>query len=211
MTKSHGELGQTITVSNVDSGKDLRATVVGPGWSVSASNPDHPISDDRIDPLRACAPALSACSSSSAAKPNKVELAKYRRPRRPARCGRRRTAAYLYEDLRAMRAGDIITILISENTRGSKSADTSAEKDSTMSNGLGGTGMGYLGLPGIRLGGRPSGIRHRRQRQNKFGRQGATNREDTLTGTISAIVTEVLPNGDLRIEGRRGSPVNQER
>lgn len=31
VTKSHGELGQTITVSNVDSGKDLRATVVGPG------------------------------------------------------------------------------------------------------------------------------------------------------------------------------------
>ena len=31
VTKSHGELGQTIIVSNVDSGKDLRATVVGPG------------------------------------------------------------------------------------------------------------------------------------------------------------------------------------
>lgn len=31
VTKSHGELGQTITVSNVDSGKDLRATVVAPG------------------------------------------------------------------------------------------------------------------------------------------------------------------------------------
>ncbi len=31
ITKSHGELGQTITVSNVDSGKELRATVVAPG------------------------------------------------------------------------------------------------------------------------------------------------------------------------------------
>lgn len=31
LTKSHGELGQTITVSNVDSGKELRATVVAPG------------------------------------------------------------------------------------------------------------------------------------------------------------------------------------
>jgi len=31
VTKSHGELGQTITVSNVDSGKELRATVVAPG------------------------------------------------------------------------------------------------------------------------------------------------------------------------------------
>ena len=31
VTKSHGEMGQTITVSNVDSGKELRATVVAPG------------------------------------------------------------------------------------------------------------------------------------------------------------------------------------
>lgn|SRR5574340_387176 len=31
VTKSHGELGQTITVSNVDSGKELRATIVAPG------------------------------------------------------------------------------------------------------------------------------------------------------------------------------------
>jgi flagella basal body P-ring formation protein FlgA len=31
VTKSHGELGQTITVSNVDSGKELRAKIVGPG------------------------------------------------------------------------------------------------------------------------------------------------------------------------------------
>jgi flagella basal body P-ring formation protein FlgA len=31
VTKANGELGQTITVSNTDSGKDLRAKVVGPG------------------------------------------------------------------------------------------------------------------------------------------------------------------------------------
>lgn len=31
VTKSHGEVGQTITVSNVDSGKDLQAIVVGAG------------------------------------------------------------------------------------------------------------------------------------------------------------------------------------
>ncbi len=31
VTKSHGELGQTITVSNADSGKELRAKIVAPG------------------------------------------------------------------------------------------------------------------------------------------------------------------------------------
>jgi flagellar L-ring protein precursor FlgH len=32
-----------------------------------------------------------------------------------------------------------------------------------------------------------------------------------LTGTISCVVTEVLPNGDLRIEGRREVTVNSEK
>ncbi|NOT22094.1 MAG: flagellar basal body P-ring formation protein FlgA [Nitrospiraceae bacterium] len=31
LTKSSGEIGQTVTVANVDSGKELRAKVVGPG------------------------------------------------------------------------------------------------------------------------------------------------------------------------------------
>jgi flagella basal body P-ring formation protein FlgA len=31
VTKSHGELGQTITVSNADSGKELRAKIIAPG------------------------------------------------------------------------------------------------------------------------------------------------------------------------------------
>ena len=46
--------------------------------------------------------------------------------------------------------------------------------------------------------------------KSKFGGKGATSRADTLTGTISTIVTEVLPNGDLRIEGKREVTVNSE-
>jgi flagellar L-ring protein precursor FlgH len=47
--------------------------------------------------------------------------------------------------------------------------------------------------------------------KNKFGGKGATSRADTLTGTLSAMVLEVLPNGDLRIEGHREVTVNSER
>lgn len=120
--------------------------------------------------------------------------------------------AYLYEDLRAMRAGDIITIKIAEKHKGSKSADTSAERDSTITNSLTGSGVGYLGIPGIRLGGEATrGLGVDASAKNKFNGKGATNREDTLTGTISAIVTQVMPNGDLRIEGRREVTVNSER
>ncbi len=119
--------------------------------------------------------------------------------------------AYLYEDLRAMRVGDILTIKIVEKHQGSKSADTSAERESTLNNSLSGAGIGYIGIPGVRLGGETMrGMGVNASAKNKFGGKGATNREDTLTGTISAIVTEVLPNGDLRVEGKREVTVNSE-
>ena len=120
--------------------------------------------------------------------------------------------AYLYEDMRAMRVGDILTIKIIENHKGSKSADTSAERDSTINNSLTGSAIGYIGIPGIRLGGEARrGLGIDASASNKFEGKGTTNREGTLTGTISSIVTEVLPNGDLRIEGRREVTVNSEK
>jgi flagellar L-ring protein precursor FlgH len=120
--------------------------------------------------------------------------------------------AYLYEDLRAMRVGDILTIKIVENHKGSKSADTTAERDSTIQTSLAGTAVGYIGIPGIRLGGEARrGLGIDASATNKFGGKGATSREGTLTGTMSVVVTEVLPNGDLRVEGRREVTVNSEK
>lgn len=120
--------------------------------------------------------------------------------------------AYLYEDLRAMRAGDVLTVRIVEKHSGSKSADTGVQRESTIQNRMIGAGMGYVGLPGIRLSDETRrGFSIEGSANNKFNGKGATSREDTLTGTISVIVTEVLPNGDLRIEGRREVTVNSEK
>ncbi|MDH4187931.1 MAG: flagellar basal body L-ring protein FlgH [Nitrospira sp.] len=119
--------------------------------------------------------------------------------------------AYLYEDLRAMRVGDILTIKIVEKHSGSKSADTKAERESTVNNALSGSANGYIGIPGVRLGGEGMrGLGVDASSKSKFGGKGATNRADTLTGTISTVVTAVLPNGDLRIEGKREVTVNSE-
>jgi flagellar L-ring protein FlgH len=120
--------------------------------------------------------------------------------------------AYLYEDLRAMRIGDILTVKIVENHKGSKSADTAAQRESTIQNSLIGSGMGYIGIPGIRFSDETRrGFGINANANSKFGGKGSTSRAGTLTGTISAIVTEVLPNGDLRIEGRREVSVNSEK
>lgn len=113
--------------------------------------------------------------------------------------------AYLYEDLRAMRVGDILTVQIVETNSGSKSADTSAGRESTIDNSI----TGAFGLD-------PTGVLLKKlavdaSAQNEFEGSGETTREDSLTGTISAMVTEVLPNGDLRIKGRREVTVNNEK
>ncbi|MDH5740849.1 MAG: flagellar basal body L-ring protein FlgH [Nitrospira sp.] len=120
--------------------------------------------------------------------------------------------AYLYEDLRAMRTGDILTVKIVENHKGSKSADTEVQRESTIKNSLVGSALGYIGIPGIRFSDETRrGMGIDASANSKFGGKGATSRTGTLTGTISAIVTEVLPNGDLRIEGRREVNVNSEK
>ncbi len=117
--------------------------------------------------------------------------------------------AYLYEDLRAMRVGDIITIKIVENQKGSKTGDTTAERKSSIENGITG---GTAGLPLFSFGGnlaKKLGVEA--SAENKFGGKGATSRADTLTGTVSAVVTEVMPNGNLKIEGHREVTINAEK
>ena len=44
----------------------------------------------------------------------------------------------------------------------------------------------------------------------EFKGEGETNRKDTLKGTISAVVAEVLPSGLMRIEGEKIVSVNAE-
>ena len=56
--------------------------------------------------------------------------------------------AYLYEDMRAMRVGDLVTVKIVENHSGSKSADTSAERESSISSAVSGNTFGVPGLTG---------------------------------------------------------------
>jgi len=115
--------------------------------------------------------------------------------------------AFMFEDRRAGRVGDIVVVQIEEQHKGSKKANTSADREASLSAGISG---GLFGLSSLtqkfaQYFNIDAGTK------NEFSGDGSTSREDTLTGTIAAKVIEVFPNGDLRIQGKREVTVNSEK
>ncbi len=103
----------------------------------------------------------------------------------------------LYEDTKARRIGDILTIVLTERTQASKSSETELEKNSDMSI----TAPTVMGSPvtinGNELGfSLPGGSR-------SFESTGDTDQQNSLTGSITVTVSEVLPNGVMRVRGEK--------
>jgi len=115
--------------------------------------------------------------------------------------------AYMFEDRRAGRVGDIVVVQIVEQHRGSKKANTKADREASYNASMSG---GLFGLNQI-LDTLAEVFDAEASTGNTFEGEGSTSREDTLTGIIAATVVEVFPNGDLRIEGKREVTVNSEK
>jgi flagellar L-ring protein precursor FlgH len=102
-------------------------------------------------------------------------------------------AAYrpMFEDRRARMVGDMITITISENTSAAKTAANSGSKTGSMS----------VATPS--LFGMTNAINATGSTSNKFEEKDAASATNTFTGTITATVIEVLPNGYLVLSGEK--------
>lgn len=115
----------------------------------------------------------------------------------------------LFRDNRAWRPMDLVTILIVENSEGSKSADTEVKSQSTIQVAL----EKLFGYESDATTSRPTldpSALVQGQVQNDFKGEGRTNRRGALRATISAMVAEVLPSGILRVEGQKIISVNNE-
>ena len=119
--------------------------------------------------------------------------------------------ARLYSDLRASRVGDIVTIRITESASGAKSATTKTSKDSSMNDAFSGKFSNFFDLPARALSFLSPSASIKVTNQDSYAGNGATTRNDVLTATMTAIVVEVYPNGNLRILGHREVVVNSER
>ena len=91
--------------------------------------------------------------------------------------------ASLYDDRRARRIGDMITITLNESTRASKNADSKLKKDSTASMGISSLLGGMKSLAGgLSKGSTSLGVDYTGSRETDG--SGQAGERDTLTGSL---------------------------
>ena len=107
---------------------------------------------------------------------------------------------YLYDDRKAYRVGDIITITLAERTQASKNASSSISKDSSANIGLGSLFGGAVSMANPLTGNSMSlGAEYDASRDTSG--SGQAGQSNSLSGSITVTVSEVLPNGILAVRG----------
>jgi flagellar L-ring protein precursor FlgH len=128
-------------------------------------------------------------------------------------------AASLYEDRKARRLNDLVTIKVVENITGSGTASTKASRDSAGDyaiTDLFGMSLDFniQNLPLIKdyyKNGAVFTPTATGTAKSDFDGKGDTSREGKLLGTITAKVVEVMPNGNLVLESRKDLTINNEK
>jgi flagellar L-ring protein precursor FlgH len=108
------------------------------------------------------------------------------------------SAVSLFADTKAHRIGDLLTILIQESANSSTNADTELSKSESMNYG---PGVGPI-LNLIQSFGLSGGM--------SSSSKGSNTRSDALTTEIAVTVKQILPTGNLVVEGKRDIGMNNE-
>ena len=112
-------------------------------------------------------------------------------------------AATLFEDFKARRVGDILTVVLAERTNARKSANTNTAKDSGVS-----LADPVLGGRPVTRGGVPL-LNTEIDMSRSFDGKGDAAQSNQLEGSITVTVSQVLPNGNLLIQGEKWVKINQ--
>lgn len=100
---------------------------------------------------------------------------------------------------RAGRVGDIVTVVLVERTQGNATAATGTERDGSLGLTPPTTGpLSIINPSDVAMGG-----------TNSFAGRGQSSQSNSLSGEITVTVTEVLPNGILRVSGEKRMRINR--
>jgi len=109
----------------------------------------------------------------------------------------------LFNDVKARRVGDMITILLSERMQASKSASTDATKDTTVD-----TGIPLLLGSSVTRSAKEI-LNNNFETAQQFSGTGSSSQSNRLDGSITVTVAEVYPNGNLFVRGEKWLTLNQ--
>lgn len=112
----------------------------------------------------------------------------------------------LARDFRANQVGDLLTIVVADRANAVSTAGATTDRQSEAGGGM----SSVFGPPPAAIAGRLGNMVNMRGNAKLQG-QGETNRSSTLSTTLAARVVQVLPNGNLVVEGRKAVTVNSER
>ncbi|WP_299008958.1 flagellar basal body L-ring protein FlgH [uncultured Shewanella sp.] len=107
----------------------------------------------------------------------------------------------LYTDIRAHKVGDIITVVLMESTSAKKSANNEISKGSDLS-----LAPLYGGGKNVTIHGNPIDLNYSDSMKTK--READADQSNSLAGSISANVMQVLSNGNLVIRGEKWISIN---
>ncbi|HEB98068.1 MAG TPA: flagellar basal body L-ring protein FlgH [Thiotrichales bacterium] len=116
----------------------------------------------------------------------------------------------LFGDTKASRVGDILTIILQEKTQASKKASTSTKKETGVEVAnptLFGNSLKFgMPLPGGKVAG---SLETSIDSKQDFTGEGDSAQSNSLSGSITVTVAEVLPNGNLYVRGEKWLTLNQ--
>ncbi|GAA4890556.1 flagellar basal body L-ring protein FlgH [Ferrimonas pelagia] len=107
----------------------------------------------------------------------------------------------LYSDIKAHRVGDVITVMLAEQTRAQKSASNQISKDNSMQ-------LDPIAAAGgnVTISGNPIDLSYNEAYDMK--RNSDADQSNSLAGAISVNVLQVLSNGNLVIRGEKWMTIN---
>ncbi len=118
-------------------------------------------------------------------------------------------ARAFFEDQRAKKVGDILTVLVTISDRAAIDNETERSRegdDSTGAGGALGTAIDTLFLPAGMSASNLASVNS----DSEYKGKGSVDRNERLSTKVAAVVTQLLPNGNMVIEGRQEVRVNFE-
>ena len=109
----------------------------------------------------------------------------------------------LFDDVKARRIGDTVTIRLAERTQASKSASTDSSKESRLDTGV----PTFLG-GGVTMNG-DNILNNEWSTSQDFEGRGSSSQSNRLDGNITVTVADVYPNGNLLVRGEKWLTLNQ--